>query len=61
MELSNRGAKNGRRLRRFDYGFTAVKTSFVKFTSTSVILQFLNFFASPSMFFTVSVVPSVFA
>jgi hypothetical protein len=38
-----------------------VKMSLVEFTSTSVILQFGNSFISPSTFFTVTLVPSVFA
>ena len=60
-ELNDGDEKNGRRFWRFDYGFRAVKTSRVAFTSTSVILQFLNSFASPSMFFTVTLLFSVFA
>ena len=61
MELNEGDEKNGKRLWRFDYVFRAVKTSRVAFTLTSVILQFLNSFASPSMFLTVTVLFSVFA
>ena len=39
----------------------AVKTKRVEFTSTSVILQFLNSFVSPSMFLAVTLLFSVFA
>ena len=61
VESNDGDEKNGRCSRRFGYGFRAVKTSFVEFTSTAVILQFLNSFASPNMFFTVTLLPSVFA
>src|SRR4030042_579041 len=43
------------------YAFTATSTRRVELTSTSVILQFLNSFASPIMFFTVTLLFSVFA
>ena len=57
MNVSGKG-KNGELFLLLGYyGFVGVRTSLVEFTSTSVILQFLNSFVSPVMLLTVTLLP----